>query len=218
MPEWALYAQKKAFEKPEMRLYCDKILASAKTKKHPDKKFRNDKDMNLYKVLLTCSEVARSSSKRGTNMTIEAGVDPSAQSSVINTFAKVPTAADEEDTEKPAKKEKMGIKDQRLNKIKEDLNAATLTCTLIDAAVGHQLVYLKPVKENLLSNASIMKKMSHDLHEAVLHGAADEAVEKFWADISFVSKALTSDIDIARSLLKPGAYTPHTTQWDAVLV
>ena len=115
-------------------------------------------------------------------------------------------------------KHKVCIKDQRLNKSKEDLNAATLTTSLIDAADGQQEMYLRPVKENLVANAAKMKQLSHDLHEAVLHGAAGDAVEKFWTDISFISKALTKDIDIARSLLKPGTYTPHTTQWDAVLV
>ena len=151
------------------------------------------------------------------NSNILGAVDPSAHASVISTFG-IKSREDEDDAEKPKKMPKLSIKDQRVNKIKDDLSVAASTIAMIDANTTPKKEYLVPIMNSLLAKVKALKQLSHDHHEAVLHGAASEDVEKFWAEISQTSRGLTADIDIARSMTQPGTFIPHTTQWDGTLV
>ena len=64
-----LYLEKKAYENAEMKAYCDKLMASSKSKKHPDPKHKNDPDMKVYRVLGFLKEGKGEANKRKTPWT-----------------------------------------------------------------------------------------------------------------------------------------------------
>jgi len=76
--------------------------------------------------------------------------------------------------------------------------------------------YLKPIVENINKNAAKLRQLSHDIHDEQLVDKSSK-IEKLWTDAFAVCKLLKGDIDCARSLIFPGAFTPYTTQWDSVL-
>ena len=216
--KWDLYNAKKAFKNPEMRLYCDKILSSAKTKKHADPKFKNDTDMKLYRVLGEVLDQQTISTKRTSTMKLSADVDKDAHASVLDQFSTSKPKADEEDEERtPAKKLKASVQDQRTHKMKEDLKAAETILSGIDNASEVQREYLTPMKNALLANTDKLNKFSHGLHDMVLHGQSDADVEREWALASLECRSLKQTVEMARSVLQPGSFTPHTTQWDSCL-
>ena len=217
--KWDLYNAKKAFKNPEMRIYCDKIINAAKTKKHYDSKFKGDPDMKLYRVLGEVMDSTTTSTKRTSTMKLSADVDKDAHASVLDQFSTSKPKADEEDEERtPAKKLKASVQDQRTHKMKEDLKAAETILSGIDNASEVQKELMTPMKERLLDNTSKLKKFSHGLHDMVLHGKSDTDVEREWAMASSECRLLKQTVEMARSVLQPGSFTPHTTQWDSCLV
>ena len=123
--KWDLYLDKKAFGNPEMRAYCDKLLANAKTRKHPDIKFRNDPEMKLHRIMSSQLEGQRVATKRTSSMMISADVEPGAHASVMNSFLckNARPFQDEEDAAAPkaGKPLKLCVKEMRFKKLHQDL-------------------------------------------------------------------------------------------------
>ena len=216
LTKWDLYQAKNAFKHPEMRLYCDKLMASAKSRKHTDPKFRNDLDMRLFKVLGALVDSTRTGSKRSNAMTLSAAVDPTAHAAIIDLFAK-PAAKPDDDDEKATKKIKMTINDQRVAKVKADLTAASVVVAAIASADDIHKKYLGPINDGIDMHVGNLKTMSHDIHDLMLHGASDDAVTTAWGTIITECLELKKHIDCAASMMYPGNYTPHTTPYDSTL-
>ena len=207
-----LYISKKAFQFPEVRAYCDKIIATAKSKKHPDPKFKNDPDMKLYKVLKENVEGRADKSGRLSSMTINSSVDKDAHASVIRSFATARTEAATSDDagEKPAKKPRLSPEDHKMAKVRSDLAAATLVLSkLSDSPL------VKPVKDDLTAQIELLKKLSHDVHEQALQDENPASRAELWSQIKTTCASLSRSIDIARSILYPGAFALYSTPYDA---
>jgi hypothetical protein len=206
-----LYEAKRALQFKEMREYCDKLLSVARTKKHPDPKLKNDPDMKLFRILKACIEGRREDSVRKSEMRIEAAVDADAQKSVVAHFATRPRLQD--DSEEKVKKARFDVETQRKNKVKADLAAAA---EVLKEGGECNSPYVKPVLENVDKTAAQLKQLSHKIHEESLL-AEGANIDKLWADVAAVCKALKSEFDAARSFIFPGAFTPYATQWDSAL-
>mgnify|MGYP003346170363 CR=1 FL=1 len=85
--KYDLYINKNAYRFPQIMVYCDKLIAAARSKKHVDRKFRNDPEMKMYKILNSCLENHTESSSRTSDMRIKADVDKGAHETVIQQFA-----------------------------------------------------------------------------------------------------------------------------------
>ena len=215
MTKWDLYAAKKAFHVPELKAYCDKLIANAKSKKHPDPKFKNDPDMKLYKILGSNVEGHKESSKRASEMVITANVAKDGHASVINQFAQNAKVANDDggETPKSVKKPKFSIDSLRTKKVQDDLTTCTAVVKDID---DNGNAYLTPIRDNINTKATNLRDLTHQMHDATLASNTDQ-VDELWASVVDVCMTLKNDIDNARALMNPKAFIPYSTPWDVQL-
>ena len=81
-----MYNEKKAFDYPEMKSYCDKLLLHARAKKNTDPKLKNEPDMKMYRILSKHVESFRASTTRTSEMQMTAEVEKDAQALVVGSF------------------------------------------------------------------------------------------------------------------------------------
>ena len=212
--KYDLYINKNAYRFPQIMVYCDKLIAAARSKKHVDPKFRNDPEMKMYRILNSCLENHTESSSRTSDMRIKADVDKGAHETVIQQFAvKAKIEMNDCDAEKSAKRVKVDVETMRSNKIKADLDAGA---EIVKECAAKDNVFLKQVVDAIKENMTELKSMSHKMHEFQL--MRDEAkVNEMWDSCAAVCKTMKKCIDSARSLLCPGSFSPYTTQWDTAL-
>jgi hypothetical protein len=211
-----LYIDKKAYTHPQIMVYCDKLIAAAKSKKHIDPKFKNDPDMKMYRILNKHLENHTELARRNSDMTIAAKVEKGAQSSVIAQFAVKPKVdiCEAEGEKKEGKKPRVEMEQQRANKIKADLDVGA---EIVKEGSASDNIFMKQVVETINKQMTELKSLSHKMHEHQL--VRDEAtVNELWAEASALCKSMKGCIDSARSLMCPGSFSPYTTQWDTALV
>ena len=212
--KWDLYLQKKAFDSPEMKVYCDKMLANAKTKKHTDPRFKNDPDMKMYRILGNHVEGRSEGNKRCSSMHLTANVEKDGHASVIQQFAQHGKPL-QEDAEggKPKKAAKLSVGAMRMKKFQDDLSACTAVVKDIDDSGN---AYLLPIKSNIEKRSSELRQLTHQMHDAEL--AVDEnKIDELWANAVKVCGDLKNDIDNARAMLNPKAFVPYNSTWDVQL-
>ncbi len=123
----------------------------------------------------------------------------------------LPQVSNDEPDEKSAKKTNLDIDAQRRLKLKADLAAAA---DVIKDGRESTSPYLGAIIGNVEKQAAELKKLSHDIHDTNLPGNFD-GVAAWWDQAKAISKKLKDEIDAARCLIFPGAFAPHTTQWDS---
>jgi hypothetical protein len=209
-----LYNMKKAYKYQDMKIYCDKLMASAKTKPHKDPKFKKDKEMTLYRILTANLETHEERSKRVSRLTLDAAADKEAIPALMKNFL-TSKALDEEDNQKnPNQKSvKVGLEEQRLKVIQADLTEAAVICNDIDKSDSQ---YLPQIKANITLLVTKLKDASHKLHEEKL-AADNDKIETAWLTVVDVIKKIRKDFDSAKSMLNPKAFTPYETKWDSCL-
>ena len=216
LTKYDLYINKKAYTHPQIMVYCDKLIAAARSKKHIDPKFKNDLDMKMRRILNKRLEAHSESSARESQMKIAANVDKGAQASVIAQFAVKPKLEiNEADGEKKeTKKPKVDTETMRTNKIKADLDAGA---EIVKEGSSSDNVFVKQVVETIKGKMTELKSLSHKIHDHQL--VRDEAtVSDLWAEASVLRKSMKQRIDSARSLMCPGSFSPYTTQRGTTLV
>jgi hypothetical protein len=212
--KYDLYNLKKAWGNPEMTNYCNKLMNGAKTKKNIDPRFKNDKDMTMYRILKENIESSLNKRKRETDMTLTADVAKDGHAAALKMFANTPPAKDKDPDvpEKPSKVLKLTTGEMRMKKIQADLAAADLL--LVDKTTSK---FFDPIAADLKRVTAELRKVSHDMHEYALDNESSKE-ERAWDAAKALMQNLKTDIDQGRALLYPGAYSEHTMQWDTVLL
>jgi hypothetical protein len=201
-----LYLEKKALQNPEMKAYCDKLIASSKSKKHPDPKHKNDPEMKLYKVLAFVKEGKGEGTKRKNTMDLSVETDSSAHKAILTQFATVKPV--EEECEKVPKKSKLSVDEMRLKRVREDLAASASTVAEITAKPSR---YLLPIQENLVKVSAELRSVAHKMHDEALNNESEKQNE-LWTTAEELRATLKDDIDCARSLMHQGAgqFSPYS--------
>jgi hypothetical protein len=211
--KYDLYSLKKAWGNPELTNYCNKLLAGAKTKKNIDPRFKNDKDMTMYKVLKEHVEGSEVSRKRTSEMRLDAEVAKDGHAEALRMFVNTPLHQRDQEVpaERPAKTLKLTVGEMRMKKIQADLSAADLLL------LEQPSKFFVPIAADLKRVTAELRKVSHDMHEYALDNDTTKE-ERAWEAAKALIYELKATIDQGRALLYPGAYAEHTTQWDAALV
>jgi hypothetical protein len=213
--KYDLYNLKKAWGNPEMTNYCNKLMTGVKTKKNIDPKFKNDKDMTMYRILKDNIESSSNKRKRASEMTMTADVEKDGHAAALKMFASTPLAKDKDPVdgpEKPLKVLKLTTGEMRMKKIQADLAAADLL--LLEQTTSK---LFDQIAADLKRVTAELRKVSHDMHEYALDNDTSKE-ERAWDAAKALLQDLKTDIDQGRALLYPGAYSEHTTQWDSVLL
>ena len=198
MNKMDLYLEKKAYENAEMKAYCDKLMASSKSKKHPDPKHKNDPEMKLYKVLGFLKEGKGEATKRKNIMDLEIEAEADAHKSILNQFAASKPV--EEEAEKVPKKAKLTVDEMRLKIVQQDLKASAATVIEITTKPSQ---YLVPIKENLVKVSAELRTVAHKMHDEALNNDAEKQ-NALWAAAETLAKTMKGDIDCARALMHQG--------------
>jgi hypothetical protein len=206
MTKMDLYLAKKALESADMKAYCDKLIAAAKSKKHTDPKHRNDTEMKLYKVLGFHKEGHREANKRKSSMNLDVEAEASAHKAILSQFSASKPVEDE--PEKVPKKLKLSVDETRLKKIQQDLKASAATVVEISAKPNP---YLAPIQENLVKVSAELRTVSHKMHAEALNNDANKQND-LWAAAEKLSLVLKGDIDCAKALLHQSMvqFSPHS--------
>ena len=189
-----------------MKAYCDKLMASSKSKKHPDPKHKNDPDMKLYKVLGFLKEGKGEANKRKQTMDLAVEAESSAHKAILNQFAVSKPV--EEESEKVPKKAKLSVDEMRLKRVQQDLAASAATVSEITAKPSP---YLVPIQENLVKVSAELRMVAHQMHDEALNNDAKRQND-LWTTAEMLCVALKGDIDCARALMHQGVgqFTPYS--------
>ncbi len=201
-----LYLEKKAYENAEMKAYCDKLMSSSKSKKHPDPKHKNDPEMKLYKVLGFLKEGKNEATTRKNLMDLEIEAESGAHKAILNQFAASKPV--EEETEKVPKKAKLSVDEMRLKRVQQDLAASIATVSQITQKPSQ---YLVPIKENLVKVSAELRTVAHQMHDEALNNDVDKQ-NALWAAAEKLCEQIKVDIDCARALMHQGVgqFTPYS--------
>ena len=205
MTKMDLYLAKKALENADMKCYCDKLIAAAKSKKHTDPKHKNDTDMKLYRVLGFHKEGHREANKRKSSMNLDVEVEAEAHKAILSQFSASKPV--EEEPEKVPKKAKLSVDETRFKKIQQDLKASAATVDEISAKPNR---YLAPIQDNLVKVSVELRKVSHQMHTEALNNDANKQND-LWAAAEKLSLVLKGDIHCAKALLHQSVqFSPHS--------
>ena len=109
-----LFAKMKAYQNPEVALYCEKQLTGAPTRKHTEKRRRKDPDFNQFRILKESIDGTKSETANKSGYSLKASVDPEATTEALQTCAQSFGLKRKRDEDTPEKEHKESTKGQRL--------------------------------------------------------------------------------------------------------